>query len=100
MIKRHIEHKVGTLLSRSAFFLILGATFGAHAESLSLAEALKEVRDHSPRIQKADSAAREASWKRVESYSSFLPTLSFSASYLLAKKYLLTDINLGGGAVS
>ncbi len=64
------------------------------AKDLSLATAVEEAFASSPRIQKAHSFYSEASWKRVESYSGFLPTLNASANYLTNKKYVFLDIAL------
>src|SRR5437879_1819888 len=71
----------------------------ARAESLSLTQALAEL-NQSPRWVQAKSIAEESSWKRVEAFSIFLPTLNATASHLLGKKYLLTDIALGGSPIS
>ncbi len=70
--------------------------FAAHSEPLSLDLAFKEGLSHSPQLQKANSILEEASWKRVESYSGFLPTVGAHVSYITDKKYLLTDIQFPG----
>ncbi len=67
-----------------------------YAESLSLNEAFQEGLGHSPQLQKVKSIRDEASWKRVESYSGFLPTIGANATYLTNKRYLLTDIQFPG----
>jgi outer membrane protein TolC len=46
-------------------------------------------------IQKAASVSSEASWKRKENYSGFLPTLSGNLTYFFDKKLALTNIRLG-----
>ena len=67
-----------------------------YAESVNLSQALSELEKNSPRVQKAASSLEEASWKRVESYSGFLPTLNASGTYLTNKRFLLTDIQFQG----
>lgn len=42
--------------------------------------------------------AQEASWKRVESYSGFLPKVSVGANRLIDKQYMLLDVTLPGFA--
>lgn len=71
----------------------------ASAETLTLPQVLEKV-DLSPRVERSRSQSEESSWKRVESYSGFLPTLTLSGNYLMDKKYVVTDINLGGNPVS
>ncbi|UXR63622.1 TolC family protein [Bdellovibrio bacteriovorus] len=82
---------VGALLTSSSF---------ARAESLRLQEALKEALAQSPKVQRSESQYRETSWKKTESYSGFLPTVSAQASYLFDKKYALLDVDLMGSALS
>lgn len=77
--------------------LLASASF---AQELSIQQAITESESHSPRLQKAKAAQEEVSWKKTEALSTYLPTLQASASYLFDKKYVLTDINLGGGPVS
>lgn len=69
----------------------------AVAEPLPLARVLEDL-SGSPRLKQSESAFEEASWKRVESYGGFLPTVSVGADRLLDKKYLLTDVTLPGSA--
>lgn len=71
----------------------------AQAQSVTLPQALEKI-GVAPKVERAKSVAEEASWKKVESYSGFLPKLDFTASYLLDKKYMLVDINLGSGPAS
>ncbi len=72
----------------------------AHSEGLKLNEALQEALSNSPKVQKSESQYRETGWRKTESYSGFLPTLSANASYLFDKKYALVDVNLGGAPMS
>ncbi len=83
----------------SAFYLFAGANSFAAAD-LTLGQALQEAGGSSLTIQKAKSVYEENSWKKVESYAGFLPSLNASASYLTMHRYLLTDINLGSGTTS
>lgn len=71
----------------------------AHAEELTLQQALAEANASSPKLQRAESAAEAASWRVSEAWSGFLPKVSANATHLLAKEYLLTDIAFGGSPV-
>ncbi|WP_347357178.1 TolC family protein [Bdellovibrio sp.] len=82
---------VGSLLASSSIALAAG---------FRLEEALKEAMSHSPKVQRSESQYRETSWKKTESYSGFLPTLSAQASYLFDKKYVLMDVDLAGSPLS
>lgn len=89
----------------SVFGAVVGVGFGSispalAASDLTLSQALQEANVSSLIIQKSKSSLEETSWKRVESYSGFLPSLSASASYLTMHRYLLTDVNLGSGTTS
>ncbi len=66
------------------------------AAELNVRQAVSEALTDSPKILKARSSGEEASWKRVESYSGYLPSVGASGSYLLAKKYALTDVTFPG----
>jgi outer membrane protein TolC len=67
----------------------------AFGDSLTLREALSEV-DQSPRVERAQSAAEELSWKRAEGLSGFLPTVTASGERLFSKRFALLDVTLGG----
>ncbi|RYF41366.1 MAG: TolC family protein, partial [Cytophagaceae bacterium] len=79
--------------------LSLVPTVAFSEEALTLDSVLSKV-GGSPRLQRSNSVAEEASWKKTEGLSTLLPTLTLGASRLLDKKYLLTDISLGGAPVS
>lgn len=72
----------------------------SQAQALTLKEALQETQSQSLQIQKAQSAVEEAQWKKIGTYSGFLPSLSVQANYLTTKEYMLVDVNLGAGATS
>ena len=74
-----------TLLFSSSYVL---------ADQLTLNQAVQEALRNSPQLQKVRSSRDETSWKRVESYAGFLPSISASANYLTDKKYLLTDVQI------
>lgn len=69
------------------------------SKPLGLTEALGDF-DQSPTVRRAESATEEVSWKKVESFSSFLPTFQAQATRLLGREWLYTDISFGGGPVS
>lgn len=73
---------------------LLGSSLQSQAAGLHLQDALNEALNNSPKVQKSESQYRETDWKKTESYSGFLPTLSAQASYLFDKKYALVDVNL------
>ena len=80
--------------------LLLFVTATAQAASLPLSQAVNEAESQSPELQRTSSQLEELKWKRTETLSGFLPTVTGSASYLLAKQYAFLDINFGGQAVS
>lgn len=63
--------------------------------ALNLQTALDEALRSSPQVQKAKSAYEESSWKKVESFSTYLPSISFEADYLTLHRYAFLDVNLG-----
>lgn len=82
------------------FNLVLVSVGYAEArQDLSLEQALREF-DTSPRVERAASFKEEASWKKVEAMSGFLPKISASASRLLDSRLVLVDIPLGNSIVS
>lgn len=87
--------------SRALIFLslLLFSCLG-FSQSLTLKQAVSEAMSDSPKLQRAHSQLESTSWKRVEAYSGFLPTLSASGTYLTDKQYLLTDVKLPGATTS
>lgn len=77
-------------------FFFLSLTSTAEAQSVDLQTMLNEAGQSSPAIIKSQAAYDEASWKKVESYQGYLPSLTGSLNYLTSRRYLLTDISLGG----
>jgi Outer membrane protein len=75
--------------------MVLQSTFATASQTLSLQQVLDKS-DNAPKVEKAKSVSEEAAWKRVETYSGFLPTLQATGSYLLDHKYAVTPVNLGG----
>lgn len=87
----------------SSFFILLFSLKGFAAdgvETLDLKTALQETNRNSLTVQKSEAAYDEARWRTKESYAGFLPSLKGSVDYLLDKKYMYLDMNLGGGPVS
>lgn len=68
------------------------------SNALTLQEAIDQTMQKSPVIQKAASIKAEASWKKRENYSSFLPTVSANAIHLFDKKLALSNIRLGNSS--
>lgn len=71
-------------------------TLSANAQTLQLKEAVSEANTDSLEIQKADSTVEEYRWKKIETYTGFLPTISANATYLADKKYMFTNISFAG----
>lgn len=80
--------------------ILLFTSTASFAQTLTLSQAVEEAKSQSPELAKSKSAVQEASWKRVESYSGFLPSVNLQTSYYTDHKYLLTDVNFGGGPIS
>lgn len=85
------------LITLLTALLLPTSSFG---QALNLRTALDEADQSSPQIQKSKSAWEETSWKRVETYSGFLPTVTAQANYLTDHKYLYTDLIFGGAPAS
>lgn len=78
--------------------LVFSLVSSAHA--LTLEEAIQTGLGHSPKLQIAESQAKELHSKKIEAYSGYYPTVSAGATYLTSKNYLLTDVNLGGNTIT
>lgn len=72
------------------------ACSSAQAEVLKLADAIQEALTNSPKLQRSNSQHIEANWKKIETYSGFLPTLAANVSYLFDKRYVIFDVDLAG----
>ena len=82
-----------------ALLAVLFAASQAQAQALTLENAIGQF-DHSPKIERAASQKEEASWKRVESASGFLPRIQANASRLLDAKLVYVDVPFNGVPVS
>jgi outer membrane protein TolC len=78
----------------------LVSTPAAHGQALSLQQALDMAGKNSPEVQRAEAAQEEAHWRKVESYSTYMPTINAQADHLLDKKYVFLDLNFLGNPVS
>jgi outer membrane protein TolC len=83
-----------------AFFTAHLLASTSFAQELTVQQAISESAAHSPRLQKAKSAQEEVAWKKTEALNTFLPSVQASANYLFDKKYVFTDITLGGAPAS
>ena len=88
------------ILILTGAFLVLWCPSASAQSSLTLDRAVNEALRGSPNLQRVESVAEEARWKKTESLAFFLPSLNLTATYLTNKKYMLTDISLGGANVS
>jgi outer membrane protein TolC len=80
-----------------AFLLLPSLSLAAE---MSLTNAVSAALQQSPEVQRAASQVEESHWRKIESYSSYLPRIQASGNYLLDKKYLFTDIPLNGNMIS
>ncbi len=80
--------------------LILFFNPSANAESVDLHTILSEVSANSPTIVKSKAFYDEMSWKKVETFQGFLPSLTGAVNYVTNKRYMLFDANLGPNAVT
>ncbi len=60
----------------------------AQAQEIQLKTAVDEALQFSPVVQRSRANMQDAEWKKYESYTGFLPTLTGDVNYLLAKKYV------------
>lgn len=81
---------------RSLFlsFIVL-SSFPSLAQTLTLETARQEAAKDSPDLLRSESVAKEAKWKKIETYNGFLPSLSAQANYLTSKKYVFTNVKIG-----
>jgi outer membrane protein TolC len=79
----------------SKYFLLITAlaATAAQADQVNLNDVLQEWKS-SPRLQKAQSQNTESYWKKVESFSAFLPKIDAKATHYFEQQYVLTDIRL------
>jgi outer membrane protein TolC len=90
------------LCSLFACSFVFCSGLAAHADDLqplTLDQALRDF-EVSPRVERAASVKEEASWKKVELLSGFLPKISANASRIIDDKLVLVDIPLNGQVVS
>jgi len=80
-----------------AFLAMVPYTIAA-APSLTLEQAIVQAHRESPRLQRINAAAEEASWKPLEAMSSNIPKLNFSVQHFFGVKYQMLDIDFGGPA--
>lgn len=66
------------------------------APDLKIYEAVQSAISRSPAIKVAEAQTANFNWKKTEAFSAQLPNLSVSSNYLLAKKYLITDVKMPG----
>lgn len=89
---------------RSAVFLFATVSLSIlpldRSYAITLEEAVSTALSRSPKLQIAESNAKELHSKKIESYSGFLPTVSAGATYLTSKNYFLTDITMGGNPLT
>src|SRR5574341_714141 len=63
--------------------------------ALTEAEALTEAKAHSPEVRRLDAAAHEASWRRLEALSDYLPHVFVGAQHLLWEQYAVAEVRFG-----
>lgn len=88
-----ITHSISTSVAAEKSMAVAGYSY-------TLDKAVATAMERSPTVLKSDSVADDASWKKVEAYSGFLPSLTVNGSHLFEKKYALIDIPFNGVPVS
>ncbi|WP_413558660.1 TolC family protein [Bdellovibrio sp. HCB209] len=84
----------------AALVVLLCAPMAVHAETLSLEDSLNLATGGSPQVKRAEAAKDEASWKKVEAYSQFLPRITLGGTHLLDEKFMIQRVSLGGPPTS
>jgi outer membrane protein TolC len=64
----------------------------ATAADLTLSDSLTQAEQNSPMVRKADAAKEEASWKKTEAFSIFLPRINATGSRLLDEKFMTLPV--------
>jgi outer membrane protein TolC len=83
------------LINAITILLTTGHCLSAAAAEITLPEALALADQQSPGVQRAESLNKESHWRKVEAFSTFLPSLAASGTYLAEKKYVVTDVTIG-----
>jgi outer membrane protein TolC len=78
-------------------FSILAA---ASLDQITIQDVMEESARDSLQVQKAESGFKEFQWRKRETFSGFLPTLTGGVNYLTDKKYMLVDVDFGGSQVT
>jgi outer membrane protein TolC len=82
-------------------FIAMGAAMSAHADTLTLEQALDEGREHSPEVQRVKAIYDQSRWKKLETLGSgFLPKLSASGVHYINQRYQFLNINFAGAPIS
>ncbi len=82
-----------TKIKMAAALTVLFCTPAAvQAETLSLSDSLNLANGSSPQVKRAEAAKDEASWKKVEAYSQFLPRVTVGGTHLLDNKFMVEQI--------
>lgn len=75
------------------------AALVAQAAPLTLSQVLSDL-SGAPVTKKTESAVAEASWKRVEAFSGFLPSVRVGANHLIDSQFMVLDVPMGGQTFS
>jgi outer membrane protein TolC len=76
----------------AALTALLCSPAAVHAETLSLTDSLNLANGSSPQVKRAEAAKDEASWKKIEAYSQFLPKVTIGGTHLLDNKFMVEQI--------
>jgi outer membrane protein TolC len=63
-------------------------TSTAFSQPVSLSDVIETGLHSSPALDKVRSQSKEASWRKVESYAGFLPSISASMTYMFSQNYM------------
>lgn len=91
-MKKYCKHVRAVIFLISILFAVIVTESARADESMTLQQAISEVDQSSPKVQRAKSVYEENSWKKTEAYAGYLPRVTASGNYLLGKNYLLTNV--------
>lgn len=100
MIVSNLQNRNLGLFISILMGLQAGVTFAQEKHDISFSEAMRQAQENSPVLKKSRATFEEASWKTVEARSGYMPNVSGSVSYLLDKRYMITDVVMGGNPMS
>lgn len=84
--------KISLFSLGNAFLFSSLFTLTVQARPISLSDVVHTGLDSSPALDKVRSQSEEASWRKVESYAGFLPSISASMTYMFSQNFMTFNI--------